>query len=222
MKVFLTALVALTLATSAYARSPQQDREVLKQMSDNIVAPLGDVPMYTKVNVLSQFIATKMKPVNARVGLQEITATSDTPILDRIMFGSGWCNHQAEAFIVLASFQHIKTRLVFLMNKDATASHHSIAEAWVDGRWVIVDPMFNIDIKNAEGLPISRDDVRIDPTLLWKAKLIKKRADFETHEAVVEWLKVFEYPAYIVYEVDEAGKYTRIDAQEGAIAPTRS
>ena len=211
MRILITALVALTLASDCHAiRSPQQDQMILKQMSDNIVAPLGPkAATVEKIRVLRRYIHERMKPVAVPIGQGDvIDATSNTTILDRIIMGSGWCNHQAEAFITLAVIQGIPCRLVFLMNKEGTASHHSIAEAYVDDKWIIVDPMFNID------KVITREDVKKNPSVLWDVPAIKDREKNETPEAVHKWLEVFQNKAFLVYQIDGYGQYKRLDAME--------
>ncbi len=69
----------------------------------------------------------------------------------------------------LAQKQGITTRMVWLYRqhpKNDDDSCHTIAEARDGARWVIVDPLLNLELKNKDGKMASRDDVTDDPDII--------------------------------------------------------
>jgi len=209
MKISLLAICVIALLTGVvYAeRSEANDHEVLKQMSDNVVVNCNTDT--EKVLAILHHIHSRMSPVN--VG--PVTATSNTSLLDRIIAGSGWCNHQSEACMWFLAKQGIPSRLLFLMNNDNSASHHTIAEAYADGRWIIVDPLFDIEARNAQGGLISRDDVLKNINLLTDLPIMKERLKMEG-DRFADWVAMYYRPAYRVYAIDKDGAVTRFDRME--------
>lgn len=62
---------------------------------------------------------------------------------DYLVEGTGWCDYAAKVFCRLLAAKGVHARYVFL--KDAQGiSPHTIAEVRVQGRWVAVDPFFDL------------------------------------------------------------------------------
>lgn len=162
------ALCILLLASPLYA-VVNEDFARIKQVSNDVCAHANTIE--EKVMALSHYVHAKLKP-DASKG---IPATAQLSTMDRLDSGVGWCNHQAGVFMRLAEAQGIKTRMLYLLNDEGTASHHTIAEAFVGGRWVIIDPMFDLEIYNAKGELVSCEDVLLHPKLLRSAPLVDKR-----------------------------------------------
>jgi len=175
MRLFVIAFVLL-FCSSAFAMD-QQEESVLAGLSNAITE--GNKSDETKVYALMEFVHDRVK---SKEGEDPSKQISD---LERIQTGVGWCNHQAKIFMHLAYYQEIKTRLVYLMNDDGTASPHTIAEWWNGKEWIIVDPLFMI-------YGISREDIKKDFKRLKRFELIKDRPD--------EWLRCYINEPQIVFE----------------------
>ena len=93
-------------------------------------------------------------------------------IYERLKTGVGWCNHQADAFMLLISYMGITSRLVYLM--DGEVSPHTIAEIYDGSRWVIVDVGNNLDLRTKDGLMATRLDISKDFTILTENERVKE------------------------------------------------
>jgi hypothetical protein len=73
----------------------------------------------------------------------------------KILFldGGAWCSGNAFVIVALLALQGIDARVVELVHNDAASSKelgHVVAEAWLDGQWVMVDPF--VDFMLVDGL----------------------------------------------------------------------
>jgi len=189
MKTLIALMMIFMLASPVYAD--------IKQVSDDVCAHA--VTVEEKVIALSHYVHTKLKP-DASKGIPPHAKMSP---MDRLESGVGWCNHMAGVFMALAEVQGIRTRMLYLLNDEATESNHTIAEAFVDGRWVIVDPMFDLQVYNVDGKLISCEDVLLRPELLRSAPLIEKRRVEiykRDEEQFKKWIRLYTNRAIIVYE----------------------
>ncbi len=187
--IIIISFISLCLASPSYAVI-QEDFPKIKEISDSVVKDcLTDEQ---KVMALSHYVYLKLKP-DASKG---ITPEAGMSVIDRLDSGVGWCNHQVAVFMRLAEAQHIKTRMLYLLNEEGTTSPHTIGEAYLNGRWVIVDPMFDFDIRNSRGEPLSLRDVYKDVNVLKRCPLIKERGDVESF--ILNYLN----PVIFVYGLD--------------------
>jgi len=183
MRLFIIAFVLL-FCSSAFALD-QQEESILAGLSNCITKQCKSDE--TRVYALMEFVHDRVKPKEGEDPYKQI---SD---LERIQTGVGWCNHQAKIFMHLAYYQEIKTRLIYLMNDDGTASPHTIAEWWNGKEWIIADPLFMI-------YGISREEIRQSvgwddiPYSFFRQKfpLIKDRPD--------EWLRCYINEPQIIFE----------------------
>jgi hypothetical protein len=65
----------------------------------------------------------------------------------------------------IASKSGIRTRLLFL-HQDNGVCPHSVAEAFVGGRWVLVDSAYDLELLNRDGKMASRQDIAEDVFIL--------------------------------------------------------
>jgi len=112
-----------------------------------------------KIAILRNYVHDNVHPVNGE------QSRPDTSFSEKMTSGIGWCDQKARVFIQLAKYAGIKTRLLYLIKEDGV-SPHSIAEAWNGSKWVIVDPAFNLDLRNKEGGMASMHDIEKDITIL--------------------------------------------------------
>lgn len=71
------------------------------------------------------------------------------------------CGTATNAFVNLAASSGLEARRVLLLDENRFAKHVS-AEVRLDGRWVVVDPLFRTILRDAAGRPVSKEQLR-DP-----------------------------------------------------------
>lgn len=108
-----------------------------------------------KVSLLRRFVHENIHPV------ADEECRADTQTFEKLISGIGWCDHEARVFMQLACKTGITTRLLFLLDKNGS-SPHSVAEAFDGDRWVLVDPAYDLDLRNRSGKMASRSDVKDD------------------------------------------------------------
>lgn len=173
----------------------------IKVISDSVLIETKAVTDEAKVIALSHYVYTKLKP-DASKGIGPFDKMSTT---DRLDVGVGWCNHQVAVFMRLCEAQKIKTRMLYLTNKEGTSSPHTIGEAYVDGRWVVVDPMFDMVLRNAEGKLVSLKDIIKNPSILKTVPLVYARIDENyggDEKLLDEWVDNFTNPTMFVYGLE--------------------
>jgi hypothetical protein len=69
------------------------------------------------------------------------------------------CGSAANAFINLATNRGVQARRLLLLNKQGRAKH-VVAEVHLGGRWVMVDPAYGTILRNAQGRPLSKEELR--------------------------------------------------------------
>jgi transglutaminase-like putative cysteine protease len=74
------------------------------------------------------------------------------------------CGSATNAFINLADTTGLSTRRLLLQDAHGSVAH-VVAEAWVDGRWIVVDPTFRTVMKGADGHPLTREELMDSSTL---------------------------------------------------------
>ena len=145
-----------------------------------------------KVLTISHYVFLKLKP-DASKG---IPPNAKMTVVDRLESGVGWCNHQVGAFMALAYAQGIRTRMLYLLNREGTASPHTIGEAFIDGKWYIIDPQQDFNVL------ITRYDAMKDQTVL-KGLLENRRKTVYPNDpkAFDEFVELYYNPSMIVQEL---------------------
>jgi hypothetical protein len=77
------------------------------------------------------------------------------------------CGSATNAFVHLALSAGIPARGLLLLNERGI-TQHVVAEVWLNGRWVVVDPIFGLAMKDENGRWLTREDLR-DPKILRRA-----------------------------------------------------
>jgi len=198
MRVFTLSLLLLLCVVSTSYAIVQEDFAKIKEVSDGAIGTATTDE--AKVIALIHFVHNKLKP-DATKGIAPNAAMST---IDRLDSGVGWCNHQVAVLMRLLEAQKISSRMLYLMNDAGTASHHTIGEALIDNRWVIIDPMFDVVIYNKDNKLISRNDVTRNPELLMSAPLQEDRL-INTYNRDLkqfdEWIRLYTNSAMMVYEL---------------------
>lgn len=77
------------------------------------------------------------------------------------------CGTATNAFLNLAREDDLVVRRVLLLAPDSSAKQ-VVAEVFMDGRWIVVDPTYHLITKDAQGRPLTRQDLR-NPALFQQA-----------------------------------------------------
>jgi hypothetical protein len=77
------------------------------------------------------------------------------------------CGSATNAFINLAVASGVDARRLLLLGEDRGAKH-VVAEARLNGRWAVVDPLYRAMLRDASGRPLSKEELR-DPAVLKQA-----------------------------------------------------
>ncbi len=95
-----------------------------------------------------------------------------TPFPRRALSGRVHCGSASNLFCAAAAAAGLKTRLAFLhQDADVTgrSPSHVVVECLLDGRWVVVDPLFGLLVRLPDGEPVTVEDLDRKPWLLASA-----------------------------------------------------
>lgn len=177
--IFLISLLLLSLP--CYALD-------LMTVSDSVIENCNT--WEDKVLALQEYAHKSLKPEG------DVWEVNGMSVEERLEKGVGWCNHQVDLFMQLARHQNIKTRMLFLLTKDMHQSPHTIGEAWDGERWVIIDPAWNLILRNRRGNLATRQDIADDFSILKEG--VKEIAKTYPPYNDDEHLRMYVYPSYLV------------------------
>jgi hypothetical protein len=83
------------------------------------------------------------------------------------------CGTATNAFINLANTGNLEVRRLLLLDENQMTKH-VVAEVLVNGKWIIVDPAFRVVFRDANGKPVSREDMLNPATFADVIKQIPK------------------------------------------------
>jgi transglutaminase superfamily protein len=78
------------------------------------------------------------------------------------------CGTGTNAFVNLASAGGIEARRLLLLDAQGLNANHVVAEVYLDGRWVVVDPSFHAILKDSAGHLLTKEELA-RPTVLQDA-----------------------------------------------------
>lgn len=100
------------------------------------------------------------------------------------------CGSAASAFVFLARSLGIPARGLLLLNERGIVQH-VVAEVWLDGRWVVVDPAFGMAMKDKQGRWLSKEELRNPETLRFATRDVPYPSDYTyDRTAYINWQKV--------------------------------
>jgi transglutaminase superfamily protein len=79
------------------------------------------------------------------------------------------CGSATNAFVNLANSSGIPARRLLLLNVHRQANH-VVAEVYVDGRWIVVDPSFRTILRGSDGQPLTRQQLNDPQTLAFATR----------------------------------------------------
>ncbi len=77
------------------------------------------------------------------------------------------CGSATNAFVNLAQSSGLRARRLLLLDQQLQ-SKHVVAEVMMDGRWAVVDPSYRFVFRDAQGQPLTRQQLK-DPTVFREA-----------------------------------------------------
>jgi hypothetical protein len=77
------------------------------------------------------------------------------------------CGSATNAFVNLAQSSGLPARRLLLLNEQLQ-SKHVVAEVMMDGRWAVVDPSYRFVFRDAQGQPLTRQQLK-DPAVFREA-----------------------------------------------------
>jgi hypothetical protein len=190
MKNIAILLTGCLLLSACKCFAIQEDFDKIKKISDEAVKDCKTDE--EKVLALSHYVYLKLKPDETK----GVSPQAQMSTCDRLGSGVGWCNHQVAVFMRLAESQKIKTRMLYLLNKEGTESPHTIGEAYIENRWVIVDP------QNDFNALFSRNDVLRNPNLIKNQPIVKERFKDAKQETIDDFVELYINPSIFVYGLE--------------------
>ncbi len=137
-------------------------REYLKGFSD-AVTPAGATPE----EKISEILAWMQHGPARRTGNASPTATHDPEQTLNYQALLRVCGSATNAFVNLANSSGLQSRRLLLLAADRGAKH-VVAEVFIDGRWIVVDPAFRNIPRGADGHLLTRQELG-DPEVLRQA-----------------------------------------------------
>lgn len=177
MKYLIIILICL-LSVNCYAST-------LREISDEICE--GLVSDTDKIVALREAVYKQMQPYGNGYSLKDVNNHSLEWAWEH---GIGWCNHQASVFMLLAREQGITTRLLYLLTADKSSSPHTIAEAKLGNKWVVVDVGNNLDFRYYGELA-TRNDMNTDFQVVLNNPKVKGTYD-------EDYWRMFTNPCYLI------------------------
>ena len=77
------------------------------------------------------------------------------------------CGSATNAFVNLAQSSGLRARRLLLLDPQLNTKH-VVAEVMMDGRWAVVDPSYRLIFRDAQGQPLTRQQLK-DPTVFREA-----------------------------------------------------
>lgn len=128
-------------------------REYLKGFSD-AVTPAGATPE----EKISEILAWMEHGPARRTGNASPNAVHDPQQTLNYQSLLRVCGSATNAFVNLANSSGLQSRRLLLLDADRGA-RHVVAEVYIDGRWVVVDPAFRYLPRGADGHLLTRQEL---------------------------------------------------------------
>lgn len=90
--------------------------------------------------------------------------------IEVLNLGYGSCDQQAHLMVLLGEQMNINGHIVFLKGYDSI-SHHSVAELYIDERWMMFDPFYKVNFLEKQ-MKLGVADLCLQPNLIYHTTLI--------------------------------------------------
>jgi len=148
-------LLVLAIVLAAYSAVWEYStRRYLKGFSD-AVAP-ASAPPIEKIEAILNWMARG--PARRETGVN--VAVPDRDPTDTLNYAAllGVCGSATNAFVNLADSAGLPARRLLLLD-ERHLTKHVVAEVRVDDRWIVVDPVFRLIPRGAQGQLLTREDL---------------------------------------------------------------
>jgi hypothetical protein len=157
-------LVSVVMVSSIYAGVREYSvRRYLDGFSNAIVA--SSVPDEQKLQAILSWM--RAEPSRAVASDPESLAKRDPEMTLTYSQLLHVCGTATNAFLNLARSSNLPARRLLLLTPDNNTKH-VVAEVWIAGHWIIVDPAYRVIMKDAAGHYLTRTDLQ-DPAVFAQA-----------------------------------------------------
>jgi len=105
---------------------------------------------------------------------------------DYLIEGVGWCDYQAKVLCKLLAAKGIPCRYAFLMvDENVANSPHTVAEVYIRGKWVVVDPLFGLIYQDDRGERIALEEATPEVVSMLPQMVSIKRHNPEVFECIM-------------------------------------
>lgn len=204
--VLILCLILMAAGSSYLFLSEMTEKQYNKIMCYFIARNIteGKRDFYEKIDILRDFVHENVLPI------AEYPNRLDTCAIEKLISGIGWCDQSSRVFMSLARSLCVTTRLLML-KLPSGSSPHAIAEALApDGRWVIVDSLNKLDLRNKNGDFATQADIQEDFGVIENNERVKLRAKYEKLWYDKEYLSMYvNKPEYIITKVGSKVDFLR-------------
>jgi len=154
-------LLILAVLLAAYAAVWEYStRKYLKGFSDAVV-PASASPEEKAQAILHWMSAGPARRDSGPV----VSSTPDREPMDTLNYSSllRVCGSATNAFVNLADSAGLASRRLLLLD-SRRITRHVVAEVFVNGRWIVVDPAFRTILRGDDGHALTREELR-DPAI---------------------------------------------------------
>ena len=151
-------------------------REYLKGFSD-AVTPAGASPE----EKISEILAWMEHGPARRTGNASSSAIHDPQQTLNYQALLRVCGSATNAFVNLANSSGLQARRLLLLSADRGAKH-VVAEVFVDGRWIVVDPAFRYIPRGPDGRLLTRQELGDPEVLRWATRNVPNYDPAYTYE----------------------------------------
>ena len=153
-------LLMLSIAAAIYAAVWEYStRKYLKGFSDAII-PAAAAPEQKIQSILDWMTNGPARLQAGRTGSSPDRDPTDTLNYNSLL---RVCGTATNAFINLADSGNLAARRILLLDARKSAKHVD-AEVLVNGRWIVVDPVFRVILRGPDGEPLTREELT-SPTI---------------------------------------------------------
>jgi hypothetical protein len=159
-------LLILSVLLAAYSIAWEYStREYLRGFSDAIIPESGSPSPQEKIEAILNWMSHG--PARRAAGTEVPVSNRDPK--DTLNYASllQVCGTATNAFINLADTAGLQARRLLLLDSQRMTKH-VVAEVKIDGRWIVVDPVFHRLLRGTNGQLLTREEL-IDPAVLSEA-----------------------------------------------------
>lgn len=127
--------------------------------------------------------------------VHEILYPGGGPVIDTdawtdLVRGIGWCDQQDWVVGTLLALRGVRGRLVML-DDESGVSGHTVMEAYLNGDWRVVDPLYGLMFTRPDGALATREDLSRDLTPLAQHPIVQQMAPVAREQVMKQYAALF-------------------------------